>query len=461
MTARLPRPPASASSDADLGSGCPAESDNSLWASDWASGIDLPGVIPLVAPARRVLAVLAALDGAEAPAAVIAAHSDISTAQALRHLRHLSRHQLAQPSKTGPGSFRAAPGPSPLRPAILACDGYTRATAWHLACTFESAQVLGVADLPGREQIAPDPQRPPLSFTDRSHALDWFVGERARLLREIGVARESGGYAQAWRLALLTLNISTLTGAWDGWQQAYEHGIAAAYRDTHRGARAMIEEYGGHLDLAGGDPAAARTRYQRALEIRSADGDAQAVIRSLHGLGLTWLHADSLPEAEILFDQACDLAREGGDQEREAVARIHLGAIHARTGRAGMARDELSAALAASFAMDHDLYRVQATAALAAAHRSCENLPSAEQAALEAVHAAVQTGIPLLLPEPLVEHARIQAARGHLRVALALLHEAKAIYDEHGQKQYAMGVGREIDRITRLREPEPCGEEHG
>ncbi|WP_034270747.1 tetratricopeptide repeat protein [Actinospica robiniae] len=459
MTARLARPPAPASIDADERGG-EAACNPSLRVPDWASGIELPGVIPLIAPARRVLAVLAAFDGVDAPAAVIAAHADLPTSEALRHLRHLARHHLAQTSETDPGSFRAAPGPSPLRPAILTCDGYTRATTWHLACTFEAAQVLGVADLPGREQIAPDPQRPTLSFTDRSHALDWFVGERARLLREIGAARESGGHAQAWRLALLTLNISTLTGAWDGWQQAYEHGIAAAYRDTHRGARAMLEEYGGHLDLAGGNTAAARTRYQRSLEIRSADGDAQAVIRSLHGLGLTWLHADSLPEAEILFDQAVDLAREAGDQEREAVARIHLGAIHARTGRAGLARDELSAALAAPFAAGHDLYRVHGTVALAAAHRSCDDLASAEQTALEAVHAAAQIGIPLLLAEPLVEHARIQAARGHLRVALALLHEAQAIYAEHDQKYYAMGVGREIDRLTCLREPEACREEH-
>jgi len=459
MTARLAPPPAPASIDPDEDGGA-ADNEVPLGVPNWASGIELPGVIPLIAPARRMLAVLAAFGGVDAPAAVIAAHADLPTTEALRHLRHLARHQLAQPSRTDPGSFRAAPGPSPLRPAILTIDGYTRATTWHLACTFSAAQVLGVADLPGQEQITPGSQRPPLSFTDRSHALDWFVGERARLLREIGVARESGGHAQAWRLALLTLNISTLTGPWGEWQQAYEHGIAAAYRDTHRAARAMLEEAGGHLDLAGGDPAAARTRYQRSLEIRSADGDTQAVIRSLHGLGLTWLHACSLPEAEILFDQAADLAREVGDQEGEAFARIHLGAIHARTGRAGLARDEVSAVLATPFVAGRDLYRVPATVALAEAHRSRHDLPSAEQAAREAVNSAAQTGIALLLPAALVEHARIQTARGHLRVTLALLHEAKGIYDEHGDDSRAEGAGVEIDRITRLREPDPCREEH-
>lgn len=459
MTARLARPPASAFIGADQ-DGSPADGDISLCVPDWASGIELPGVIPLIAPARRVLAVLAALDGVESPAAVIAAHADLSTAQALRHLRHLTRHQLAQPGKSKSGSFRAAPGPSPLRPAVLTCDGYARATAWHLGCTFQAGQVLGVAELPGQEQIAPDPHRPPLISTDRSHALDWFVRERERLVREIGVARELGSDNQAWRLALLMLNISTLAGSWDGWQRVYEQGIAATYRDTHRPARAMLEEYGGHLALTGGDPVAARRHYQCSLEIRSADGDAEAVIRSLHGLGLTWLHADSLPEAEILFDQVRDLAREVGDREREALAHIHLGAIHARSGRAALARDELPAAVATLLAAGRDRDAVQATVSLAEAQRSCDDLSCAERTALEAVRAAVQSGIPLLMPSPLVEHARIQAARGHLRVALALLHEAKAIYDEHGHESYAAGVGREIDRVTRLREPEPRGEEH-
>ena len=458
MTARLARPPASAFIGADQ-DGSPADGDISLGVPDWASGIELPGVIPLIAPARRVLAVLAALDGVESPAAVIAAHADLSTAQALRHLRHLIRHQLAQPGTPESGSFRAAPGPSPLRPAVFTCDGYARATAWHLGCTFQAARMLGVAELPGHEEIAPDPHRPPLIFTDRSHALDWFVREREKLLREIGAARELGSHNQAWRLALLMLNISTLAGSRDGWQRAYEHGIEAAYRDTHRRARAMLEEYGGHLALIGGDPVEARRHYQRSLETRSADGDTEAVIRSLHGLGLTWLHADSLPEAEILFDQARDLAREAGDREREALAHTHLGAIHARTGRASLARDELPAALAALFAAGRDRDTVQATVTLAEAHRSCDDLARAERTALEAVSAAVQTGIPLLMPAPLVEHARIQAARGHLRVALALLYEAKAIYDEHGHESYAAGVGREIDRVTRLRAAESRREE--
>lgn len=244
MTADRGRPAATAPAEAEE-DGAESDSDVQPCVPDWASGIELPGIIPLLAPARRVLAMLGALDGVEHHAAVIAAHADLTTMQALRHLRHLARHGLAEPGKAETSSFREAPGLTPLRPAVLTFDGYARATTWHLACAFEAAGVLGVAELPGHEQLSRDPDRPPHGFTGRPEALAWFIGARDGLLQEVGLAGELGDHVQAWRLALLMLSISSLTGPWDGWRRVYEHGIAAAYRDHHRAARAMLEECAG------------------------------------------------------------------------------------------------------------------------------------------------------------------------------------------------------------------------
>lgn len=446
MTAGLTRPPASAFIGADQ-DGSPASGDISLGVPDWASGIELPGVVPLIAPARRVLAVLAALDGAEAPAAVIAAHADLTTLQALRHLRHLTRHGLAQSGKADVNSFRAAPRPSPLRPTVLTFDGYARAAAWHLACAFEAARVLGVADLPGHEKITRDPERPPRGFTGRLEALAWFIDERDGLVQVVALAGELGDHAQAWRLALLVLNISCLAGLWEGWRRVYEHGIAAAYRDHHRLARAMLEECAGNLELAAGDVAGARECHQRSLEIRSADGDTAAVVRSIHALGLTWLHEGSLPEAQILFEQARELAADAADKEHEALAQMSLGIVHARNGRTDTAINELRGSIPLLRSAGRDMHVVHALVAIAVAHRFAGDLSCAEQAASDAQTAAVEIGIPRLLPDPLIEHARVQAALGHLRVARALLHEAHGIWRELGDEARAESVLLEIDRI--------------
>lgn len=446
MTADRPRSAAEASIVAEA-DGAESHSDVPSCVPDWVSGIELPGLVPLLAPARRVLAVLGALDGIAAPAAVIAAHADLTTMETLRHLRHLTWHGLAQPGKAEGRSFRAAPGPSPLRPAVLTFDGYARATAWYLGCAFEAARVLGVAELPGHDQITLDPDRPPRGFIERPEALAWFIDERDGLVQEVGLARELGDHAQAWRLALLMLNISCLTGPWGGWRRVYEHGIAATFRDHHRAARAMIEECAGDLELADGDVAAARGCHQRSLDIRSDDGDRAAVVRSIHALGLTWLREDSLPEAQILFDQAIELAADVSDKEHEALAQMSLGVVHARTGRTDAAVNELRAAIPLLRSNGWDVYVVQALVAIAVAHRLAGNLSSAEHAALEAQMAAVESGIPLLVPEPLIEHAHVQASLGHLRVARALLHEAYGIWRELGDESRAESVLLEIDRI--------------
>ena len=80
---------------------------------EWDSGTDVPGIPPLLPPARRILAVLAALE-AEAPVAVIAAHADLPSAAASRHLQHLARCGLARVGKADPDCYAPAPGSAPF-----------------------------------------------------------------------------------------------------------------------------------------------------------------------------------------------------------------------------------------------------------------------------------------------------------------------------------------------------------
>jgi tetratricopeptide (TPR) repeat protein len=378
---------------------------------------------------------------------VVAAHADIPTASAERHLRNLSRLGLVQPGKADPGTYQLGSGPRPLMPAVLSSEGYSRATAWHLANVFEAARVLGADTLPRREQIRADPDRPGLVPSGRSQALAWFAAERENLVRVLELAKDLGDNEQAWRLALLMLNISCFAGTWTNWRTVFDLGIRAARRDRDAAAQGMLFEFKGKLELTDGDPVAARNAHALAVTLRGT-ADPAASVRSINALGVTWLRERVFPDAERLFQEALDLALEFGDEEFETFARMNLGAVHARTGCTARAIEFLQTAITALQAADRDPYLANALEDLAVAHRLGGDLIAAKKSALEAEGAAVAAGIPLFLPGPLCELATIEADLGHLRVALAHLHEARGIYREIGNEMYAAHVEQRIDALT-------------
>lgn len=422
-------------------------SEGPAYPPPWTSGIDIPGLPFLVAPARQVLAVVTAFDHEEVPAAVVAAHAEISTASAERHLRDLSRLGLVQPGKADTGTYRLGSGPSPLMPAVLTHQGYARATAWHLANVFEAARVLGADALPRREQIAADPDRPALVPPGRSQALAWFAAERDDLVRELVHVREIGDDGQAWRLALLMLNVCCFAGTWTNWRTVFDLGIRAARRDHDAPAQGMLFEFKGKLELTDSDPVAARNAHALAVTLRGT-ADPAASVRSINALGVTWLRERAFPEAERLFLETLDLALESGDEEFETFARMNLGAVYARTGHTERAVELLQTAITALRAAGRDPYVANALEDLAAAHRLGGDLIAAKNTALEAVGAAVAAGIPLFLPGPLCELATIEADLGHLRVALAHLHEALGIYRELGNEMCAAEIEPRIGTLT-------------
>lgn len=414
----------------------------------WDSGIDVPGIVPLLIPARRILAVLAALE-AEAPVAVIAAHADLPSAAALRHLQHLARCGLVRAGKADPDCFAAAPGCAPFRPATLEPDGHAAAVSWHIACVFEAARVLGALALPAGTRIAPDPARPPRSPADRGAAMAWFTAERDHLERELERADERGEHTHAKQLALLMLGIACFTGPWPRWRPVYQRGITAARSDRDRAAEAMFEEAAGKLELTGGDPAAARECHHRALSVRAVGRDSRGMVHSLNTIGVTFLREGALREAGELFTWALDLARTTDYEEFATFALMNLGAVHARTGPLSLAVRELEAAITALRASGRTPYVANAQEDLAAAYRIAGDLGRAEETAIKAIEAATRAKVPMFLPGPLIEHAQILAAQGDPGGALARLHEARAIYDELGDDLRAERTRQRIEQLSR------------
>lgn len=412
---------------------------------DPAAGPRWPGRVPLLAPAERLLALLAGLERAETGLLpVLAAYADLSSATALRHLAHLARIGLVERSTGDQQAFRLVAGPVPVRAQPPGDAGHRRATTWYLGCAFQTARALGADALPGGEQIPPDPLRPPYTPTGRDTALEWFAATREQSASVLERACGLHDDAQAWRLALLMLNLGCFAGPWDGWRQVHGRGMAAARRDRHRGAQAMLDEYAGKLELTGGDAAAARGCHQRSLEMRSLDGDVAAMSRSVNALGVASLREGALSQAEALFAQALAFALEAHDEEFATFASMNLGAVHARDGRPEQAVAELETAAARLRAAGREPYVANALADLAAAHLAAGDLDRAQAAAIDAEQAAVDAGVPMFLPDPLIQYSRVLIERGDLRMALARLHEARGVYLALGDETRAASVDRQI-----------------
>ncbi|MBR7827819.1 helix-turn-helix domain-containing protein [Actinospica sp. MGRD01-02] len=416
------------------------------------NGTDAAGTVPLLAPARRIPAVLAALEK-EAQVAVIAAHADLPSPTALRHLQHLTRCGLAQAGKADPDRYAAAPGHAPLHPATLTPAGHAAAVSWHIACVYEAARVLGALALPAGTRITPDPARPPRTPANPGVALAWFTAEHDHLERELEHADQRGEHTHTWQLALLMLGIGCFTGPWPTWRQVYQRGITAARADRDRAAEATLAEAAGKLELTSGNPAAAREHQHHVLSLRAADRDSRGLVRSLNTIGVTFLREGALREAGELFTWALDLARTTGYQEFATFALMNLGAVHARTGPLPLAVKELHAAITALRASGRTAYLANALENLAAAYRHASDLERAEQTAIEAIKTATKAQVPMFLPGPLIEHAHILAAHGEAGGALALLHEARAIYDELGDDLRAERTRRHIEQLSQAQPP--------
>lgn len=403
------------------------------------------GRIPLSDPARQAMAVLAALDGIECPVPVIAALADQPTTGARRHLRHLALVGMCTQGK-GPDTYLLA-GTASEPAASLDDQAWSRVTAWHLGCVFEAARVLGAAALPGGEALEPDPMRPPSIPSDRSAALTWFSRQRGTLVTVLDRACRRRDDAQAWRLGLLVLNIACFTGPWDGWRPVFHRALEAARRDRCHRALAQLEEFGGKLELTGGDPAAARACHLRSLELRRAAGDVRGAMRSLNTLGVTWLREHALPEAEVLFTEALALAEELADDEFAAYAEMNLGAVHAYDGHGEQAVAELSHAIAVLRRADREPYVTNALADLSTSYRTVGDLDRARRAAEAGEQAATTAGVPMFLPGPLLELAELDFSNGQIALTLARLHEACAIYTEIGDSLRAERTAYRIEQL--------------
>ncbi|HTJ72679.1 MAG TPA: tetratricopeptide repeat protein [Actinospica sp.] len=393
----------------------------------------------LGAEASRVLEVLAAWNE-PAPVPVVAALTDLTCSSANRHLRHLVRCGVAE--RSSGGYLAAAEAADLVTPAVIA-GGWVRAARWCLVALFEAASVLGVVALPEDEPPLV-PGCPPPHLPDRLAAADWYTASYSALSRVLREASSSGLVESAWHIALLMLNIDAALGPGPAWQGIAELGFAAAQRAAEPVAEAMIGEYRGKLMLACGEIEDARTLQEQVWAWRAAAGDERGVARSFNALGLVELRAGDLAAAEPLFRKALTCAEALEFEEFATYARLNLGAVLARTGAPGEAKDLLNEAIDALRAGGRAPYEADGLRTLAGLHRCRGHLELARDLIDRAVEVASRAGLPVYLAAVLTDLAAVQKAEGDLLAGLASLREARLIYLELGDELRAEQVATEI-----------------
>ncbi|WEN14226.1 GGDEF domain-containing protein [Rhodanobacter sp. AS-Z3] len=196
----------------------------------------------------------------------------------------------------------------------------------------------------------------------------------------------------------------------------------------------------------------------RALELAEARGDAAAAVR-LQG-ALIWMNADlgDLRRASGLGEDAYDLATAMNFRPAMAQISLDLGHVYALTGDRAKQRTAIERSLSLS-RDDPGLISLQVL--------SLNNLsdlylsePGQEQRVLDYAHRADDLAslhkMELQRAAPLTNIGLAQARLGRVADGVANIREAIAISQRHGQKEYVVGITRELvgvlERASRYRE---------
>jgi tetratricopeptide (TPR) repeat protein len=390
--------------------------------------------------ARSVYGCLAAVGGS-APVEVVAALAYLPVPDARRHLRQLVRVGAAMAAE----GWYAAAANDTVSEVVVDVQAWSRAVGWYASCAFNAASVLDAVALPVGEQV-PESGWQLTRIVYPHDALAWYAACHGELVWAVEKAVAVGEHGLGWRLALLVANIASVAGPLGAWERMLDLGLIAAERDGRADARGFLLEYKGKLLLAAGRFDDAGRALAEAVGVRSTD-DRAALNRSNNALGLLMLRRGArgdYPVARILFAGTLDLARKAGDEEFTAFARMNLGAVLARLGETGEAKQLLEAAAAYQRERELRYYLANTLQNLAACHRIEGDHRRALDLATQAVSLATRAQLPLFLAGPLCELARAHLALGEPELARAAFAEARAIYAELGDEVRADALAREI-----------------
>ncbi|MFJ3747012.1 ATP-binding protein [Streptomyces albidoflavus] len=257
-----------------------------------------------------------------------------------------------------------------------------------------------------------------LGDSDRE-ALDWLERELPTLMALVRGASEAGVPTLSWQLADAMWPLFVRRKFTSEWQEAYEHGLAAATSlgDVPAQCR-MLTSQG--LGLLSRDPESALTLFEAAATRFAASGDRLGQARALSYQGLAHQRRGRDREAATLFTSAAERLRAVGDTRAAALATLNLAEINLRGAAPRAAAEQArQAGLALDAAGDpYNTARAAVTSSRAAL--ALEDREGAERHA----RAALDVLRPLA--------ADYETARA--LTALALAHEARGEEEAAGER---------------------------
>jgi putative nucleotidyltransferase with HDIG domain len=219
----------------------------------------------------------------------------------------------------------------------------------------------------------------------------------------------------------------------------FESGQMAAARTTYQKAlelafsseelRGRIEQNLGILAAIHGDHAAALNHYQRSLDAFSEAMDERGCAIAYHNLGLIATHQGQFQAAEEHFTRSADIASRFGDVHLQGLCQLnHAEVCHARQ-QYGDALRRAEAALAIFEQLGVRMDKSGAYKVIGMVFRDTGRHALAEQRLRNAIDLAVETNWVLGQAEASRELARLHQMVGRNQDALVLLNSAHQLFN--------------------------------
>lgn len=334
-------------------------------------------------------------------------------------------------------------------------DAVRRVCAWYLHGAYECA--LSIAhDTTLLFAVEPPVDAPPVRFTGREEAAEWYAREKQNLAGAVQAAAETGQLELAWRLSTVLERIYATYNHVHDWRETALTGLSAARTLGFREGEAALCESLGRLSRMALRLDDAERYHREALDIHRELDDSLSVVKTLNGLGWVHLFAHRPEDARAVLDQALGVVDGLDDPYWGATVRYSLGYALCQLARYDDAEAVLAESLSAFRGMRDRLYEAMALTAFSLLARRRGDAGRALAAAEEAVSIGRGMDNPLWEGTALLYLGKAQLAAGLPNEALVSTQRAAVIFRREGDtSREAMaldGTGRAYRALDRVPE---------
>jgi tetratricopeptide (TPR) repeat protein len=338
----------------------------------------------------------------------------------------------------------------------------TRALYWYLHTASAATRILTPQY---REQLTASPEEEteivPLTFVDRSDALQWCTEERSNLTATTRAAADANLHNVAWRLPATLKGFYGRQNHFEDWINTGIIGLDAARRVGARHGEADLLESLGRAYLQSYRLTEATECHHAALTIRNEIGDSFGAAILVNSLGLlSWLQ-HRLKEAHSHFLNATTIFRSLGDRLWETMSVRNLALVYCESGNPVQASEMLRDNVIICQELGDRQGEGNAFRSLASAQREMGQLHKSLISIQNAITIAQDDNYLVGEGFFLLELARIQRALGQPAEALTACQRSAAIQRQLGDRnREAMALDGTGEAYRELERPDEAAKFH-